>query len=224
MHDRIDKIKKAIKLAAMASRTTGNKYHDELAQDTLKRYCAKHEIDEKTLNSLHPVEHHHTYASNFECELFLMIGIKVAEDKNMLNDIGIVINGNEFTYTGPGFFYDEVFPLFSKLLRKYQITRDDIKSRISQQQQHRGMYNIVGYTGSSITITSNIIQPSIKYSEVAFYNAFLIKYDLIAKCVIDKIKKDNNDPQNQRQVGETQNQINEIFQMFNKEPVNDQID
>lgn len=228
MSDDIDKIKKkAFKLANAVNNPTGNEHYDEVARTTFKRFCETHNIDEKTINSLTPVKHEHLNDNRYESELFLMLAIKVAEDKKMLNDINVrldIIKG--FIYSGPGFFYDEIYPTYCKLLRKYQITRDDVKSKVERTYKTGGSYQIVSLSGSVITVMGNILTSNVKYSEQAFYNAFIHKYDLMAQCVLKKIQGEQ--PQQQRELTkeeiETQNSIREMFAMFHKESMNDQID
>lgn len=226
MPDNVGRIKKAIKLAKAVSNPTGNEHYDAVARETFQRYCQTHGIDEKTINSLQSVRHEHQTDNGYEAELFLMLAIKVAEDKRMLNDIHVRLDEIKgFTYSGPGFFYDEIYPTYCKLLRKYQITRDDVKTKIERTYSTGGSYQIVGLGGSVITVMGNILTPNVKYSEQAFYNAFLHKYDLLAECVIKRLQ---DEPQQPRQMTkeevEMRNNIREMFAMFDKESMNDQID
>lgn len=222
MSDNLAKIRKALKLLNVVKKPTGNKHYDSLALETFNRYCEKHNIDQQTINSLTPVVHDHKYQDRLEAELFLMISIKEAEVRNMLNNIDITLDqSGGFTYKGPAFFYDEVFPLFNKFLRKYQIQREAVKENLKRQSV-MPYYTINSMGGGTITIFGNITSPPIKYSETVFYNAFLIKYDLIAQSVIEKLRKEK--PVEKPVDMNLRNDLQQMMGMFNKESINDQID
>jgi len=226
------KIRKALKMLALVQRPSGNQHQDEVASRTLHEYITRHGIDMDILNGYLMVKHNVKCENAYMAELFLMVSLSLAEQRDIVKMVRVRTNGtDEYYYEGPNNLYEDSLVAYSKYARKYQITRDDVKRKLEESKNdatnHTG-HRIVSIGGSIYISTGriigNIMPEEVKYSEQAFYNAFIAKYELIPRCVIEQIIKQQQQQQQSDKDPNLGKDINNMAQMFVRESLNDQID
>lgn len=223
------KIRKALKMLALVQRPSGNQHQDEVASRTLHEFIARHGIDMDIINGYLVVKHSVKCEDAYMAELFLMVCLCLAEQREIVDIVRVRTNGTDiYHYEGPSNLYDDSLVTYSKYVRKYQITRDDVKRKLEESNNNAsnmGGHRIVSI-GGSIYIQAtigNMMPGEVKYSEQAFYNAFLMKYELMPHCIIRQLVEKQNQENNNKDPNLGKD-INVMAQMFTKESINDQID
>ncbi len=218
-----NKVNKALKLLAMVKNPTGNSHQDEVSNRIFNEYITKYNISLELLCDMQPITQQFIFDEPTLAELFIMILTKHAEIKNLLDKVTVkMLNSRlECIYEGPKNFLEIMIPIVNKYQRKYVITRYSVQKRIENENNiAKGYINLFNNQGINFAF-NNIIRQEVKYSEFAFYNAFVYKYDLIANCVMDAIKER---PLEKMVNSDEANNIQNIARMFNKESIDSQLE
>lgn len=203
-------LNKAEKLHAL-SQDKSNENESSNALDKLHELLKRHNLTWTDFLEFSKQEYIITIDNEYEMELFRAILTKKHRDDKM--EVNGTVHENQILLMINKSNFDIIDKLYTKLVVKYRSARYDVQSKIENSASHTTA------TGGYIYISLDSSSPrwNKEFNEGFFLTAFIAKYDLIPKDIEKPKEPSKLTPEEIRQ-------MQEIFNMFHKENLYDQLD